>query len=140
MTGGFETRFPTGSERRGTGGETSIEPFLAAAKALGHLGLLAEVAYKFDIDSDVKGPQAQELTAQAALGYHLGRFTPLLELTTVTQTRGRDAVTHKTQVYLTPGFNVRPFPGSTFAVGLELPVTEARTFDYALRARFVVEF
>ena len=55
VTGGFETRFPSGSERRGTGGETSIEPFLAAGTALGHLGLLVEVAYKFDIDSDVKG-------------------------------------------------------------------------------------
>jgi len=76
----------------------------------------------------------------------MGRFTPLFEITTVTRTQGEgearplSTATHKTQVYLTPGFNVRPIAGWTFVLGVELPVTDARAFDYALRARVVVEF
>lgn len=138
VTGGVEARLPSGSARRGLGGESNVEPFVAAGVALGHFGLLGEAAYRFDIDSPARGPRAQELTAQAALGYHVGRFTPLLELTTVAQTRGGD--THRIQVYVTPGFNVRPVLGWTFALGLELPVTDTKAFDYALRARLVVEF
>jgi len=38
------------------------------------------------------------------------------------------------------GFNVRPWPETTFAVGIELPVTHVRAFDYALRARFIRDF
>jgi len=45
VTGGVGTRLPSGSQRRGLGGEASIEPFLAAGVALGHFGLLAETAY-----------------------------------------------------------------------------------------------
>jgi len=39
-----------------------------------------------------------------------------------------------------PGFNVRPWPETAFAVGIELPVTHVREFDYALRARFIRDF
>ena len=51
-----------------------------------------------------------------------------------------DPLFHATQVSLTPGFNVRPWPETTFAVGIELPVTHARQFDYTLRTRFIREF
>ncbi len=114
LAAGFEVRLPTGSERRGLGGEAAIEPF-----------------------------NRQELTAGLATGYRLSRwFLPLLELTTRTVIRGAedDPLFQKTQVSLTPGFNVRPWPETTFAVGIELPVTHAREFDYVLRARFIREF
>jgi len=57
-------------------------------------------------------------------------------------TRGAedDPLFQATQVSLTPGFNVRPWPETTFAVGIELPVTHVREFDYALRARFIRDF
>jgi len=140
---GVEGRFPTGSERRGLGGEASIEPFITAGVALGPFDVLAEIAYEWNLNSNVHGPREQELTAGAALGWRVHRkFTPLVELTTVTQTRGSDdeRLVGRTQIYITPGFNVRPFPGTTLRMGIELPISTAREFDYALRAGFVWEF
>jgi hypothetical protein len=146
IAAGLETRFPTGSEKRGLGGEASVEPFATAGIALGDFDVIGEVAYELNINAHVKGPQEQQLTAGAAAAYRWRRwFSPLLELRTITRTRGADeadnvTVLQRPIVSLTPGFNVRLFPRSTLAVGLELPVTEARTFDYALRTRFIWEF
>jgi hypothetical protein len=39
-----------------------------------------------------------------------------------------------------PVINVRPLPGMTFRAGVELPVTPAREFDYAVHAGLVWEF
>ena len=64
----------------------------------------------------------------AAVGWRVSqRFTPLLELVTVTRTRAApdDELRHRTRVSLVPGFNARVLPGSTFRVGVELPVTRA---------------
>ncbi len=68
-----------------------------------------------------------------------------MELRTITRTRREEAddnatVLHRPVVLLTPGFNVRPLPQATLAVGIEFPMTEARTSDYGLRARFFWEF
>src|SRR5689334_18598694 len=45
---GFEARLPAGSERRGLGGEASIEPFVSGGIALGPFDLLASIAYEFN--------------------------------------------------------------------------------------------
>ncbi|HEU5197278.1 MAG TPA: transporter [Methylomirabilota bacterium] len=140
---GVEGKLPSGSERRGLGGEAAIEPFITAGVALGPFDLLASVSYEINLNSHVDGPHEHELTAGAALGWRVHRkFTPLVELTTVTQTRGdkEEGLLHKTQVYITPGFNVRPLPGMTFRMGVDLPVTDARKFDYAIRSGLVIEF
>ena len=47
---------------------------------------------------------------------------------------------HKTQVYVVPGFNIRPHPGMTLRVGVQVPVTTAKEFDYRLHSALVVEF
>src|SRR5213594_3747840 len=143
VAAGFEVRLPTGSERRGLGGEAAIEPFLTAGIAFGSFDFMAEIAYDFNVNANVPGPNRQELKAGLATGYRLSRwFLPLLELSTRTVTRGAedDPLFQATQVSLTPGFNVRPWPETTFAVGIELPVTHVREFDYALRARFIRDF
>jgi Putative MetA-pathway of phenol degradation len=140
---GVEGKLPSGSERRGLGGEAAIEPFITAGVALGPFDLLASVSYEINLNSHVEGPHEHELTAGAALGWRVHRkFTPLVELTTVTQTRGdkEEGLLHKTQVYVTPGFNIRPQPGMTFRMGVDLPVTDARKFDYAIRSGLVIEF
>ena len=77
-------------------------------------------------------------------------FTPLLELVTVTQTRGpagiereaggEESLRHKTQLYLVPGFNMRPRPGMTLRVGVQVPVTTAKSFDYRFLSALVMEF
>ena len=71
---GVEGRFPSGSERRGLGGEAAVEPFATLGIALG------------DFDG---GPHEQELSASAAVAWRLHRlFAPLVELAS-TRDRGR---------------------------------------------------
>jgi hypothetical protein len=140
---GVEARFPSGSERRGLGGEAAIEPFVAGAIALGDFDVLASAAYEFNINSHVKGPNEQQLGASTAVAWRLHRFfTPLVELVTLTRVRGdnEDGLCDRTQVYIVPGFNSRPLPGMTFRLGLELPLTNARTHEYAILGGLVKEF
>jgi len=143
---GLEQRFPTGSSARGLGGAHSLEPFLTAGIALGPFDLLGEVAYEWVLNGEER-PREQDFTARLALGYPVSWWLrPLLELVTVTQTRGpatpagETALLHKTQVSLVPGFNIRPRPGMTVRVGVEVPVTTAKAFDYRLLSALVVEF
>jgi len=140
---GLETRLPTGSERRGLGGEAAVEPFVTGGIALGDFDLLASVAYEFNINAHVAGANEQELTASAAVGWRVTRaFAPLVELVTVTRTRGAadDALRDRTRVTIIPGVNAKLLPGTTLRLGLELPVTRARTGDYSLLGGFVKEF
>ena len=140
---GVEGRFPTGSERRGLGGEASVEPFITGGIALGPIDLLGSVAYEFNINANVPGPNEQELTASAAAAWRMTRiFAPLLELVTVTRTRGEpdDDLLHKTRVTIIPGFNAKLIPGTTLRLGIELPLTKARTSDYTILGGFVKEF
>jgi hypothetical protein len=141
---GAEGKLPTGSERRGLGGEAAIEPFVTAGFGLGPVEVLSEIAYEWNLNAHVPGQREEELTAGAALGWLLHRrVVPLVELTTVTPIRGQDepdAPVGRTQVYVTPGINLRPLPGTTLRMGVQLPITPARQFDYAVRAGLVWEF
>jgi hypothetical protein len=141
---GAEGRLPTGSEARGLGGEASIEPFVTAAFGVGDFEVVSEIAYEWNLNAHVQGQREQELSSGAAVGWlPYRKFVPLLELNTVTRVRGEDegnVRVGRTQVYLTPGFNLKPLPGTTLRVGVELPVTRTREFDYAVRAGFVWEF
>jgi hypothetical protein len=140
---GVEGRLPTGSERRGLGGEAAVEPFVTAGIALGDFDLLASVAYEFNVNTRVPGPNEQELTASAAAAWRVTRsFAPLVELVTVTRTRAApdDELRHRTRVSIIPGFNAKLLPGTTLRLGIELPLTHARTADYTLLGGFVKEF
>jgi hypothetical protein len=140
---GLEGRFPTGSERRGLGGEASVEPFVTGGIALGDFDLLASVAYEFNLNANVAGPNEQELTASAAAAWRVTRvFAPLIELVTVTRTRAApdDDLRGKTRVTIIPGFNAKLLPGSTLRFGVEFPLTRARAADYTLLGGFVKEF
>ena len=145
VSGGFELRLPSGSERRGLGGEIAVEPFVTGGIGLGPFDVIAAIAYEWNLNN-VRGPREQQLTADLAVGWPLSRwFTPFLELNTVSKIQGQegeDAVKlrGRTQLYLTPGFNVRPLPGATFRMGVELPVSGRREFDYRIHAGLVWEF
>jgi hypothetical protein len=141
---GLESKLASGSSSRGLGGEYAIEPFLTAGIALGPFDLIGEVAYEWILNGD-DHPREQEFTARLALAYPVSRwFTPLLELVTVTMTRGpaddEEGVLHKTQVYVVPGVNIRPRPGMTFRAGFQVPLTKAKEFDYQFLSALVVEF
>ena len=141
---GLESKLASGSKSRGLGGEYAVEPFLTAGIALGPFDLIGEVAYEWILNGD-EHPREQEFTARLAIGYPASRwFTPLLELVTVTKTRGpaddAEGLLHKTQVYVVPGFNIRPRAGVTFRTGFQVPVTTAKAFDYQFLSALVVEF
>jgi hypothetical protein len=146
---GLESKLASGSQTRGLGDEYAIEPFLTAGIALGPFDLIGEVAYEWVLNGDEQ-PREQEFTARLAIGYPVSRwFTPLLELVTVTRTRGpaadiaeaeQPSVLHKMQVYLVPGFNIRPRPGMTFRAGVQVPVTTTKEFHYQVLSALVVEF
>jgi hypothetical protein len=144
VAGGFEWRLPSGSMSRGLGGELSVEPFVSAGIALGPFDVLASISYEWIVNGPT--PREQELTWNIAVGYPASRwFTPFVELNSVTQTAGvrpEDGpdLIGKVQMYLTPGFNVSPIPGMTFRAGVQLPLTHARQFDYAIHAGLVWEF
>jgi len=144
MAFGLESKLASGSRARGLGGEYAVEPFLTAGIALGPFDLIGEVAYEWILNGD-EHPREQEFTARLAIAYPASRwFIPLLELVTVTKTRGpaddEESLLHKTQVYLVPGFNFRPRPGVTFRAGVQIPVTTAKGFDYRFLSALVVEF
>ena len=141
---GLESKLASGSATRGLGGEYTIEPFLTAGMALGPFDLIGEVAYEWVLNGD-EHPHEQDFTARLAIGYPVSRwFTPLLELVTVTMTRGpaanEEGLLHKMQVYLVPGVNIRPRAGLTFRAGFQIPVTTAKAFDYQFLSALVVEF
>ncbi len=146
IAGGLELRLPTGSERRGLGGEFTVEPFLTGGIALGPFDVLADIAYEWNLSGGVRGQREQELTADLAVAWPLHRwFTPFLELNTVTRTSGHQEedepkLRDRTQIYLTPGLNLRPLPGVTVRAGIQLPVSDARAFDYTLHAGLTWEF
>jgi len=134
VSAGFTTTLPSGSEREGLGGELVLEPFATAAIALGPFDLVGEVSYKWTF----KPEHAQEFDSGLAAAWPLSRwFTPFVEFRTITPIVAED---HRTQVTLVPGLNVKPFPRSTLAVGVQLPVTNAREFDYQVRVLFIKEF
>jgi Putative MetA-pathway of phenol degradation len=140
---GIEGRFPSGSERRGLGGEAAVEPFATFGIALGDFDVLTSLAYEVNVNGGVKGPNENELSGSAALAWRVHRaFAPFVEIATVTRTRGDDddGLLKKTQVYVVPGFNLRLFPRTTLRLGVELPLTHARTHDYAILSGFVKEF
>ena len=60
VAAGFEVRLPTGSERRGLGGEAAIEPFLAAGIAFGAFDLMAEIAYDVNLNANVPGRSSRQ--------------------------------------------------------------------------------
>jgi hypothetical protein len=146
---GLASTLPSGSRARDLGGEYAMEPFLTAGIALGPCDLIGEVAYAWVLNGD-EHPHEQAFTARLALSYVISRrFAPLLELVTVTQTRGPAADPaqtaeafrlHKTQVYLVPGFNIRPRPEMTWRVGVQVPVTTAKAFDYQFLSALSVDF
>src|SRR5260370_17967164 len=82
--------------------------------------------------------EGQAVTAGGEAGYG-GRawLIPLVELTMVTRVEGSPQPGNRDrrgqpQLYITPGVNVQLLREVTLGLGIQLPVTSARTFDYTL--------
>jgi outer membrane putative beta-barrel porin/alpha-amylase len=143
VAAGFELTLPSGSRSRGLGGDFAIEPFVTAAMGLGPLDVIAELHYEWQLNHPAEaGHRDQQIAGNVAVAYPWHRlFTPFVELNTVALVQGNDrSLRGHTQVYATPGFNVRPLPGMTIRAGVLLPVTETREFDWTVHAGIVWEF
>ncbi len=129
---------PTGSERRDLGGELAIEPFLSVGTLRGRAYVVAEIAYGWSLNDVGPHPKGQTLTAGVAAGYAVRPWLiPLVELTTVTRVEGSPQPGNRDrrgqpQLYITPGVNAQLLREVTLGLGIQLPVTSARTFDYTL--------
>ena len=132
VSAGVELTLPTGSRERKLGGDLVVAPFLSAGLTVRNFYLVGHVEY----DWGVRGPRTgeQEVDASVAGGYRVNQLIPLLELSSVTQTRepeknGERRLLDRLQLYVTPGFNWEITRTTTFGLGLQLPLTRARAFD-----------
>ena len=105
VTVGLTLTLPTGSERRGLGGETVIEPFAAVGLVAADLLIVSDVGYVMTVG----GPHRDQRRI------HAGR-------------RGGF------ELYVAPGLNVQIASRATLGLGVQLPLTRARVLDYALFA------
>lgn len=142
LSGGFDLRLPSGSTRRRLGGTTGITPFFVGGTKLGRIDLLADLSYQWLFNSAPAHDEQQVLAGLALAAPIRPWLTPFVELTTLTKVRGddrdsRERLLRRPQVYLTPGLNFEVAPGRTLLLGVQLPTTPARTFDYEIRAGLV---
>ncbi len=146
LSAGFDVRAPSGSAARGLGGNAAVTPFVAAGVKLGRFDVQADAGYSWIFATQGSGADAQQVVTGLAVGSVVRRWlTPFVEATTISRVRGAERdndvkVLGRPQVYLTPGLNLDLFPRATWLIGVQLPVTPARTFDYQMRAGLVWEF
>jgi len=145
LSGGVTLTFPTGSERRGLGGQFAVAPFLAVGKGFGPFSLQADAAYRWQLNKPrrlepeeegaepVRPHKEEGVTANLTATYSpVERLFLILELNSVTVMRGDDALKERVQLYLTPGVSVEPAEGWNLRAGVHLPVTSARELDWSV--------
>lgn len=144
LSAGLDLRFPTGSAAR-SAGNTGVAPFVSAGVKLGRLDVLGEVAYQWLFRKD-GGSREERLAAGLAAGTAVRPWlTPFVEVVTVSERRGPDepessGLLGRMQVYVAPGLQLEVAPGRTILIGVQVPVTGARTLDYAARTALVWDF
>ncbi len=134
VSAGIELTLPSGSDHR-LGSELVVGPFLSSGLAVRSFYLVGHVEY----DWSLRGPnrREEEVDASVAAGYRIKQFIPLLELSSVTQTReqftkGDRRLLERLQLYATPGVNWEITRNLTLGLGVQVPVTRARTLDYTI--------
>ena len=126
LSGGLEVAFPTGSRRRELGGVTEIEPFVAMAKSIGNLNILASVSYSQQLNRFGDEPRETVLNYNVAAGYIFAdRWAPFLEFNGVNQLRGEEV---GNRLLLTPGIWFEALEGLNISAGVQFPVTKLKDF------------
>jgi Putative MetA-pathway of phenol degradation len=135
---GFEVDTPTGSKHRKLGGEWGVEPYASAGIKFGGLNILGSVGHEWGkLNAPHEDEKERAVKADLTLGYDLSKiFAALFEVNTVTLTKGGEdeGLHRRTQVYLTPGINVRPVEELVLRLGVQVAVTKAKEFYHALHA------
>ena len=166
--GGVGAAFPTGAQSKGTGGEWALNPFLAAGKVLGRVQLLADVGYTAELQKTAEGSgQQRRLLYNTAIGYSFLEeiVFPFLELNGAYTFTGASNLHHRGQLVLTPGVHFSAagysqlvakrqplgtaklapsaepwWKGLSLLIGVQLPVTASRTFEWAVETVLGFDF
>jgi hypothetical protein len=145
LSGGIDIVLPTGSPDRGLGGAVGFAPFAVVGFKIGGFDVLADIAYRTLFRPKSIGGDLQQLTTGIAIARPVTRrLAPFVELTTVTNINAHQGVDERLvgrpQVYVGPGLNIRIRPGVDFDLGIQAPLSDARTFNVGGRAGLVVDF
>jgi Putative MetA-pathway of phenol degradation len=145
LSGGVDVVLPTGSPDRGLGGAVGFAPFAVVGFKVGGFDVLADIAYRVLFRPKLIGGDPQQLTTGIAIAHPLTRrLAPFVELTTVTNVNAHQGVDERLvgrpQVYVGPGLNIRIRPGVDFVLGIQAPLSDARTFNVGGRAGLVLDF
>jgi len=145
LSGGIDVILPTGSSTRRLGGSAGFAPFAVVGFKLGGFDVLADLAYRTLFRPKSTGGDLQQVTTGIAVARPLTRrLAPFVELTTLTNINAHQGVDERLvgrpQVLIGPGLNVRIRPGIDFVLGIQAPLSDARTFNVGGRAGLVVDF
>jgi len=92
---------------------------------LGPIDLIANLSHQWEVAGSLS--RVQLFQANAALGYPLGRITPFVELNLIQPVQGMDD--QRSQLYVLPGLEVFLPWNLSLSVGVQLPLTSARSFE-----------
>lgn len=122
---GLESTLPTGDSEVSGGATTVVRPFVAAGTRLGPIDLLGSLGYQWTCG----GPSARTQVVQAAVaaGYPFGRITLFVELSLLTPVR--DGEDHRPQATVVPGIELYATRNLSLSLGVQLPLTTARSFE-----------
>jgi hypothetical protein len=122
---GLEVTLPTGNRHTLGGATTALRPFVAAGIRLGPIDLLGSVSYQWIVD----GPSGHGEVAQAAVavGRPFGRITPFVEFGLLIPVSG--AEDHRPQPTVVPGVELYATPRLSLSLGVQLPLSSARSAD-----------
>jgi hypothetical protein len=145
LSGGLDVTLPTGSSARGLGGAVGFAPFAVIGFKVDNFDVLADIAYQTLFRPASIGGDLQQFTTGISVAHPLTRrVAPFVELTTATTIaaeRGLDAqLSRQPQVYVTPGLNILIKQGIECVLGLQAPLSGARTFDLGGRLGLIIDF
>lgn len=146
FSAGVDVVMPTGSIDRHLGGTSGVAPFAVVGTKVVGVDILADITYQwlFDVGSPGRDTQIAQSTIAMARAVRPW-LTPFIEMRVTTQVTGSELSTgprvlDRPQLTFTPGLNITLARGRTLLLGIEIPVTHARTFDYGPRLGLVWDF